>query len=78
MKPVPQPKQELVVKYCFESVRHIVVRTATADASEWFVNEAAKFGSVSRTFNDWDLLVFAEYDTKEVAEYLDSYNDEAG
>lgn len=75
MKPVPQPKRELVVRYCFEELGHIVVRTATLDASEWFLNEAVKFGSISRSFSDWDLLVFAEYDTKEVAEYLDSYND---
>lgn len=75
MKPVPLPKRELIVKHCIESVRHIVVRTATPDASEWFLNEAVKFGSISRSFSDWDLLVFAEYDTKEVAEYLDSYND---
>lgn len=77
MKPVPTPKQEVIVRK--DGGRFIRVTTHTADAEAWLVKHAPAFGLLFGAIIEGEkeqlLIVYEGYDVNEVADYLDSYND---
>jgi hypothetical protein len=75
MKPVPAPKKKLFVH---SDGVGIELAPSSQDDLEWMMVEGRRFGHfVDRTGNKCSYYLFVSkvYDLKEVAAYLDSYND---
>ncbi len=76
MNPSPKPKQELsVTRYS----KHIALTTHSADAREFVLDNAPKYGYgifLTGKFSlEVSLEVFDGYDIIEVAKYFESYNE---
>ncbi len=76
MNPSPKPKQGLsVTRYS----KHIALTTHSADAKEFVLDNAPKYGYcillTGRFSLEVSLEVFDGYDVDEVARYFESYNE---
>lgn len=80
MKPKPTPKRELVIIYATAYPQGgglVFLRCVSEDAKNWIRENVSAFGVLSDNDpRNWMLSVYAEYNAQEIAEWLDSYNDE--